>query len=548
MGPHRSALLVLAVLSALALCCAAPALALAPAGDGWYWQLPQPQGQLLNSVTMPDGHDAWAVGNGGVIMHSTDGGASWAAQTSPATDPLADVTFTDAEHGCAVGGMGWDSYSMYDESPLGGPVIAFTSDGGTTWQAAPAPGKRPLTGVSFVGQDGWAVGKHGTILHSSDGGATWVRQRSGVLRDLGAVTFTDAQHGFAAGSQGVFVKTVDGEHHLDQDQGVGGVLLVRLQLPGRRGDALGLHGSTGDERGVRPPRGVRGRWPPLAYRRHGLGLRHLGHHRAWSARRADRPGRRGQRRRRRPHGLEQRRRRHLERRGPRAERGAHGHRRRQRPGTVRRRHWSRVVDRRWSDVDGARTARRSAGSLDFVSDTQGWATGGGSLAVLYGVYGSGTTSGSVLHTADGATWQEQLSEPGRSFSGVDFADAEHGWVVGSRGAVRYSADGGATWTRQASGTTAYLTQVGATGGGTAWAMGFDVDRRSGEAPVMVRTTDSGAHWLPVTLPARFYPLAMQGLSGDADGRGLGARPGWCSGTPRTAARPGSRRRYPRTAG
>ena len=83
MGPRRSALLVLAVLAALALCCAVPALALQPAGTGWYWQLPQPQGQLLNDVTFGDAQNVWAVGDGGTILHSSDAGVTWARQSAP---------------------------------------------------------------------------------------------------------------------------------------------------------------------------------------------------------------------------------------------------------------------------------------------------------------------------------------------------------------------------------------------------------------------------------------------------------------------------------
>ena len=101
---------------------------------------------------------------------------------------------------------------MYDESPLGAPVIVSTDDGGATWKTASAPGPNPLTGVSFVGKDGWAVGKHGTILHSSDGGATWA---AAALGRCSREPRGGHVHGRPARlcrrlRNGVFVKTVDG--------------------------------------------------------------------------------------------------------------------------------------------------------------------------------------------------------------------------------------------------------------------------------------------------------------------------------------------------
>ena len=513
MGPHRSALLVLAVLAALALCCAAPALALQPAGNGWYWQLPQPQGQLLNSVTMPDAQDAWAVGNGGVIMHSTDGGASWVSQTSPTTDPLAGVTFTDAQHGCAVGGVNWDA-DIYGAPPLAAPVIVYTGDGGATWQAASAPGQYPLAAVSFVGQDGWAVGKRGTILHSSDGGATWARQRSGVVRGLMAVTFTDAQHGFAAGAGGVLVKTLDGGLTWTRVKGSGDFFwsdcnALAMDGAGTLWASMGARHEGGEfDRLLRSAdgglhwRSVDVGWDYHIWNVTTSGTRIVGvgpvdegsaagtsrivisddGGATWSTKVL----------------------------GQDAELtavaiGSHQSLCAVGGGTV----WSADGGVQWS---GLGLPVRGAGSLDFVSATQGWAAGSGSLFGLMSWFG-GAGGGSVLHTGDGATWQEQLSEPNRTFSGVDFADAQHGWAVGSGGAIRSSQDGGATWTKQASGTTAYLTQVDATGAGTAWAMGFRMNRRSGGSPVMVRTTDAGAQWLPVTVPAKTFPVAMQGLSG-----------------------------------
>lgn len=76
-----------------------------------------------------------------------------------------------------------------------------------------------LEAVCLVGREGWAVGDHGAILHTSDAGATWTPQESHVAERLLGVTFLDARRGWAVGgaflpglpaSRGVVLRTEDG--------------------------------------------------------------------------------------------------------------------------------------------------------------------------------------------------------------------------------------------------------------------------------------------------------------------------------------------------
>ena len=59
------------------------------------------------------------MGDGGTILHSTDGGATWQPQASGTDHVLHGVAFTDRQHGWAVG--------------LGG-IILHTTNGGVTWK------------------------------------------------------------------------------------------------------------------------------------------------------------------------------------------------------------------------------------------------------------------------------------------------------------------------------------------------------------------------------------------------------------------------------
>src|SRR5688572_11128826 len=77
-----------------------------------------------------------------------------------------------------------------------------------------------LTAVTFVNADrGWAVGDRGVIWHTADGGRSWKQQSSGVTCRLEAVQFLDGDNGWIAGgwtqpytheTHGVILRTRDG--------------------------------------------------------------------------------------------------------------------------------------------------------------------------------------------------------------------------------------------------------------------------------------------------------------------------------------------------
>lgn len=68
-----------------------------------------------------------------------------------------------------------------------------------------------LFSVSFPTEnEGWACGRGGTILHTSDGGKTWIRQSSGTDYTLSSVFFIDPQRGWVVGDEGTIIHTLDG--------------------------------------------------------------------------------------------------------------------------------------------------------------------------------------------------------------------------------------------------------------------------------------------------------------------------------------------------
>jgi photosystem II stability/assembly factor-like uncharacterized protein len=92
--------------------------------------------------------------------------------------------------------------------------IVLSDDDGKTWrQAKKVPSTVTLTAVTFVDdKTGWAVGHDTLVLHTTDGGETWVKQWGGGESDNALLTvyFKDASQGWAMGAFNYTVETKDG--------------------------------------------------------------------------------------------------------------------------------------------------------------------------------------------------------------------------------------------------------------------------------------------------------------------------------------------------
>jgi len=130
---------------------------------------------------------------------TTNGGVSWASQSSGTTNVLESVDFpVDAQTGYIVG---W------------GGIILRTTNGGASWNNLPSGTANDLYSVHFPlnAQTGYAVGGSGIILKTTNGGANWVFQTSGTTNYLYSVHFpVDTQTGYAVGNNGIILKTTDG--------------------------------------------------------------------------------------------------------------------------------------------------------------------------------------------------------------------------------------------------------------------------------------------------------------------------------------------------
>lgn len=180
-----------------------------------------------------------AVGEHGYILLSDDDGASWMPASNPRRTMLTGVRFADAEHGWAIGHDG---------------VILASSDGGANWaeqRFAPAE-EKPLLALWFKDANtGIAIGAYGLYLETRDGGKTWIEREilQALLGDDGADRHLNAITGFGdgrlviAGEAGTLLTSSDaGATWAAQTAPYQGSYFGALRLPG---DALLIYGLRG---------------------------------------------------------------------------------------------------------------------------------------------------------------------------------------------------------------------------------------------------------------------------------------------------------------
>jgi photosystem II stability/assembly factor-like uncharacterized protein len=141
------------------------------ANKGATWQLlVTDPGNHSGGWLFPRGH--WLVvgrGRGGKIVSTHDFGSNWAVVADlPQPNSLFDVSFSDSDHGCAIGGP---------------QFLLCTSDGGETWVDretlpkftgdAPSASTLYLRIVLLRGGMGWILSNGGYLYQTKDGGETW---------------------------------------------------------------------------------------------------------------------------------------------------------------------------------------------------------------------------------------------------------------------------------------------------------------------------------------------------------------------------------------
>lgn len=132
---------------------------------------------LLRDVSFGDALNGWAVGYGGRVLRTTDGGGTWSLASStfltePGSSELADLYAVRFVLDSTIGDWrGW--VTGFDGT------LYTSTDAGTSWTPLAVPsGSTDLYGLAVQPNGAglykvWVCGDQGTVLYSTDNGASW---------------------------------------------------------------------------------------------------------------------------------------------------------------------------------------------------------------------------------------------------------------------------------------------------------------------------------------------------------------------------------------
>jgi photosystem II stability/assembly factor-like uncharacterized protein len=148
----------------------------------WKEVYSEKKSHLLQCITFPDSLIGYAVGQGGRIVKTLNGGNSWDTIVSGTKQTLFYVCFSDKNIGYACGNSG---------------TIIKTFNGGKTWNLMNTLTTDRLNIIIPIDNDTvFAFGERGRMLKTNDGGKKWQVLKRLTLYDISSAQFLNAKTGF----------------------------------------------------------------------------------------------------------------------------------------------------------------------------------------------------------------------------------------------------------------------------------------------------------------------------------------------------------------
>ena len=378
----------------------------------------------FTAISFPSTSTGWVAGSDGVILQTSDGGSSWTTRTTGTSAHLRGIASPGEVSAIAVG-----------DAAGGISTIRYTMNGGSTWLAGTTSETSRLNAVAAPSSIlAWAVGANGTMIRSTDNGASWTATPAVTAASLNAVAFAPGTTvgyvvGNNSGTTWNVLKTTDG------------ISWTRLTLPGTAValDSVACAGATGEY--------------VVVAGANGTVLRSLNGGATWTLHSPARLA-------------------NVRFTGAAMSSSAST---------------STVNVHLGGDFGTLLVSRDSANtwlspmqtvpydlrSTVFTTANTGWAVG---------------NNGLFMRTADGGNTWTAKSLGAFTLRGAASLNLTSGWVVGDNGTIRYTTDGGATWTAQ---STSLATQPQLNG------VFFDSPNKGtivGNSGTILTTSNSGSQW------------------------------------------------------
>lgn len=172
--------------------------------DGWVEAGNVAYNSTLNSIVFITTDKGFAVGNGGSLMKTTNGGLSWTAYSTGYSFHFEEIFFVNESIGFLVGNKNYE---------LNGRLLK-TTDGGVTWQMVLTnDASIQFHTVYFINENIGYVGANSHIYKTTNGGATWTTNTS-IGSNITTFYFKNANEGFLSavlnGTPAGGYKTTDG--------------------------------------------------------------------------------------------------------------------------------------------------------------------------------------------------------------------------------------------------------------------------------------------------------------------------------------------------
>lgn len=169
---------------------------------GLTWEMTQISNSLgMHDIACPSPDFCVAVGDGGIIMNTQDGGVTWTELSEGFRSYLSDASFYDEMRGIVAG------------SEYPGARIYYTVDAGYNWSPSQIDTNSSLYSIRSLDfssdGDAWAVGWSG-MMKSNDIGLSWDKVETGFDYAYNVIEVYEDKFIWAGGHSAKMIRSTDG--------------------------------------------------------------------------------------------------------------------------------------------------------------------------------------------------------------------------------------------------------------------------------------------------------------------------------------------------